>query len=147
MKSKPLILGIVACLAAFGTASAHPHEYVAVGVDVGPTCDGFTTLPNSGGVCIPTSHLVPSATGIVTFTIVDDLTDPTSGFLCIDQDGDNVCDEDINSAFCDTVSVSDDALATAPWVIIFVDGPVLGNPVLSVCASVSTGTHGFIDHA
>lgn len=149
MRKIAIVFATLVALAGLSIASAHPHDYVASALVA--ACDQpGSNLPGLGMVCIPTNHVLPDADGLVTFTIHDGTTDPTGGFLCLDADANGVCDDDINGAFCDSITVSADALALVPTILIFIDDAVFGNPLLSLCGTNlpgSFGTAGSVDHA
>lgn len=78
-----------------GPVAASPHEYrnfLGEG-DLYVLCVHDELAFDIGGVCIPPGHLLPNALGQVTLTINDLVNNPTSGFYCQDQDGDQICGE------------------------------------------------------
>jgi hypothetical protein len=122
-------------------AAAHPQTYVNVTGDLLLICDvlGDGGSLNLGGVCYPAGHIVPDANGMSSVCIVDDLFAPTSGFF--QQDG------GLGFPFCGCANLA----SGINWdpgssVMVFIDGPVFGNPLLSLCGTFSMGLIGTVTH-
>jgi hypothetical protein len=139
---KTLVTLAVAAFAitAFGTVSAHPKTYVNVTGDqvIVPTdCDEALGVAQ-GGVCWQAGHVVQGST----ISISDTVTNPTSGFYCSPTCG---ATPGGGIPFCGSIKTGL-AAPVQGQVIVFLDGPVFGNPVTSVCLTASLGTTGTINH-
>lgn len=135
-------------VAGLGIATADTREYVNVTGDQQLICDETGATISQGGFCYPAGHVAADGSGQATVSIIDDLISPTSGYFCQDLDADTFCDEGTDVLFCGSLTLT----SGAGWdesgsIVVFIDGPVFGNPVLSVCGTLSAGTHGFGNHS
>jgi hypothetical protein len=89
-----------------------------------------TINPNGQGGCIFEGISGPSAV----INIIDPVVQPVSGLICWNTCGTSA------TAFCGAVS----ATVTSSRLLVFVDGPVLGNPILSPCGTFSASAAGAI---
>lgn len=144
-------LTLAVAITAMGSANADSKTYVNVTGDFGYTpnnCD--ESLPISqGGVCFPAGHITPDAEGTATITVTDNLLNPVSALHCEDQNLDAVCETEREPGewFCGTHTIrTDEDWDLSANVLIIIDGPVFGNPVTSVCATLSASTFGVVDH-
>jgi hypothetical protein len=141
-----------AALAAMEPATADPRSYVNASGDSGtatmPDCDGSLGL-GLGSACFPAGHVQPDADGTATITLTDSFLSPVSGVHCDDADGDSICEQrEIGEWFCGTHTIRDgEDWHAGDQIIIVVDGPVFGNPILSPCGTLSTATTGIISHS
>jgi hypothetical protein len=140
------LMALAVAIALGAVATAHPHNYVNVTGDLILDCDDSNGF-SQGGVCIATGHVAADATGGASVTVVDDNTSPVSAYYCQDLDGDQSCG-DFATPFCATMNIQ----SGSNWdqssdIIVFIDGPVFGNPVLSACGSLSIGVTGTVTHS
>lgn len=130
------------------TAGAHPYHYTNAAGDDVVICNA-PQVGNLGGVCMSSADLLGAAAGTsVVVTIVDDVTNPTSGFACVDRNFDNQCDADVGGKFCDQIALAKSLVQQVNQVTVFLDSAVFGNPALGACpnAASSAGTTGNVVH-
>lgn len=131
-------------------AVGDPHNYIQAGTgDVHVIC-GTGAVPGVGGVCIATDHVTGDSSGEATLSIVDASMSPTSGFYCQDSGENGICGDgnDPGILFCGSVTISsgDDWDEDLP-IVVRVNGPVFGVPLLSPCGTLSVGTIGSVTHS
>jgi len=142
-----LMMGLVAVSA---VVMAHPQAYVNVVGDELVDCDilGDGGTLNQGGACYEAGHVAAAADGSAAVTIADNLLSPTSGYYDQDLDGDGTGDGVFAAGFCGTHALQ----SGVNWdesgaILVWADGAVFGNPVLSVCGTLSSTVQGVVDHS
>jgi hypothetical protein len=139
-------------VATLGVVSADPHEYVNVTGDQFVLCDSTGATISQGGVCWDGGHIVPDAAGQATLSLTDDLFSPVSGYYCQDVNADTTCGDSAagepSAIFCGALTVTDGSdWSSGGLTMLFADGAVFGNPVLSACGTLSASVHGFGNHS
>jgi hypothetical protein len=143
MNKRATWMGALAIVFVATAATAHPVDYInlkTIGDHV-VICQSPPSTVNPfpfgfGGVCYEAGHIVTPGPGtVVTFTVTDNLKAPVSALYR------NVVD----IPFCGVVSVTDGIdFDSSVDTIIFVDGIIFGNPVLSPCGPLLPWTAGWI---
>jgi hypothetical protein len=154
MKTTNFVLVSAIAVAALGLASADGREYANVSGDAFLVCypDGDGPIGGSGGVCWAGGHILPDSLGQATVSLTDDLVSPVGGVYCQDLDANVLCGDEAAgepwAEFCGAITITDGVdWVSAGDVTVFINGPILGSPVLSTCGTVSVGTHGFANHS
>jgi hypothetical protein len=138
---------LVGLVAVSGVAAAHTQSYVNITGDILVICDilGDGSELNEGGACLAAGHVAGPTASI---TIADDILSPTSGFYDQDLDGDGTGDGVVAAGFCGSITLN----SGVNWdesgsIIIWADGPIFGNPLLSVCGTLSLTVLGTVSHS
>lgn len=148
MNSLPPLVVLLGIILAAGATVAHPHSYVGSNDTRMPIAGCPDPFLGPGYVCFRAGEIVADVDGGATFTIADDNLSPTSGYYGQDTDGDGSIDTGTAAIFCGSPSIT----SGVNWdegfdIYVFIDGPVHGSPVFSVCGTMSAGTGGFVDHS
>jgi hypothetical protein len=136
-------------------ADGQEHGYVGSG-DQGGQCSAANLGLGIGLglVCLPGGHVQPDTEGFAIVVIEDTLNTPVSGFICQDSVGDgciHVNFGELGIPFCGSVAIATPS-AGGRWdpsldLLVFIDGPVFGNPAVSPCGTLSAGFGGHVSHS
>jgi hypothetical protein len=152
MKHHAVLLSAALAIAAIGMVAADPKDYVNVTGDQLLQCNpgGLDLGFGQGGVCFEAGHITADGSGQATVTVTDDFLSPASMFICQDFDGNGICPDgpgEIEILACVSHTLTDGAdWNSGVRLLIWVDGPVFGNPVLSPCGQLSVTVKGQVSH-
>lgn len=148
MKAASILVAGLAIFALPGGAQAHPHTYVGLVGDLVLLCDPLGLGVDVGGVCFESGHAIPDTMGRVTFSVQDELLNPVSGRICVDENADSVCGGPGESftPFCGSVTLVNVLGPFSGPVLIHLDGPINGNPLTSPCGGLSVALIGTASH-
>lgn len=145
-------LGFVAGWPVGGLLAVCAFPYPASTSSANPDMIPVQGFGSIGGVCLAPDEVIPvGSPGQATIGVSDDGLQPVSAIYCQDIDGDAACGEggEPFGQFCTSkiLTVGPAWDPTLP-VQVYVDGPVMGNPVNSVCDSLlSMGSNGKVTHS